>query len=284
MADQKLRPWINWPLLRPRAPVVPVIRLSGVIGAMPLRGTGLTLNSVNPALERAFKVRGAKAVALAINSPGGSAVQSSLIAQRIRGLAGEAKIPVLAFIEDVGASGGYWLALAADELFAEANSIVGSIGVLHASFGFAEAIGRLGIERRLHTAGSKKAMLDPFRPQDPDDVARLRGILDDIHTGFKALVRERRGDRLKGPDEDLFEGQIWTGRAAVEAGLVDGIGNMHGVLRQRYGSKVRLPQVSMVRPWWQRRLGVGRSLDPQAFVEGLVDGLAERALWARYGL
>jgi len=284
MTDQKLRPWINWPLLRPRVPVVPVIRLSGVIGGMPLRGTGLTLNSVNPALERAFKVRGAKAVALVINSPGGSAVQSDLIAQRIRGLAGEAKIPVLAFIEDVGASGGYWLALAGDELFAEANSIVGSIGVLHASFGFAEAIGRLGIERRLHTAGSKKAMLDPFRPQDPDDVARLHGILDDIHTSFKQAVRERRGDRLKGPDEELFEGQIWTGRAAVDTGLVDRIGNMHEVLRQRYGSKVRLPHVSMVRPWWQRRLGVGRSIDSQAFVHGLLDSLAERALWARYGL
>src|SRR5919106_50920 len=145
MTDQKLRPWINWPLLRPRVPVVPVIRLSGVIGGMPLRGTGLTLNSVNPAL-------------------------------------------------------------AGDELFAEANSIVGSIGVLHASFGFAEAIGRLGIERRLHTAGSKKAMLDPFRPQDPDDVARLHGILDDIHTSFKQAVRERRGDRLKGPHEEVVEG------------------------------------------------------------------------------
>jgi serine protease SohB len=284
MTDQKLRPWINWPLLRPRVPVVPVIRLSGVIGGLALRGAGLSLNSVNPALERAFKVRGAKAVALAINSPGGSPVQSSLIAERIRGLAREAKIPVLAFIEDVGASGGYWLALAGDEVFADAHSIVGSIGVLHASFGFAEAIGRLGIERRLHTAGSKKSLLDPFRPQDPDDVVRLHGILDDIHAGFKQMVRERRGDRLKAPDEDLFEGQIWTGRAALEAGLVDGIGSLHDVLRQRFGSKVKLPQVSAARPWWQRRLGVGPSLDPHALVDGLIDGLIERALWARYGL
>ena len=161
--------------------MVPVVRLSGVIGGPSLRGIGLSLNGLNPALERAFKVRGAKAVALSINSPGGSPVQSALIAARIRALAGDKQLPVVAFIEDVGASGGYWLALAADEIFAAASSIVGSIGVVHASFGFAGAIERLGIERRLYTAGAKKALLDPFRPQDPDDVARLTEIMTAIH-------------------------------------------------------------------------------------------------------
>ena len=183
MAERALS--IEWLWPRPRAPVVPVIRLVGVIGGAPsLRGGGLTLNAINPALERAFKTRGAKAVALAINCPGGSPVQSALIAERIRALSADKKLPVLAFIEDVGASGGYWLALAADEIFADARSIVGSVGVIHASFGFAQAIERLGIERRMYTAGSEKGLLDPFRPEDPDDVRRLEKILHVIHAGF----------------------------------------------------------------------------------------------------
>jgi len=258
-----VRVWLGRLRLRPRSPVVPVVRLSGVIGAASLRGGGLNLGSVNPVLERAFKVRGAKAVALAINSPGGSPVQSALIAGQIRALSDEKKLPVLAFIEDVGASGGYWLALAADEIFADPSSIVGSIGVIHASFGFAAALERLGIERRLYTAGSKKSMLDPFRPQSPEDV-------------------ERRGERLKGGDEELFEGQIWTGRGALEAGLIDGLGSLHTVLKVRFGDKVKLPQMSAPRPWWQRRLGL--EAWPRALVDAGLDSLAERALWSRYGL
>jgi serine protease SohB len=276
------RAWLE--RLRSRAPVVPIVRLTGVIGGPSLRGSGLTLQSVNPALERAFKLRGAKAVALAINSPGGSPVQSALIAERIRGLASEKKLPVLAFIEDVGASGGYWLSLAADEIFADPNSIVGSIGVIHASFGLAEAIDRLGIERRLHTAGEHKSLLDPFRPERPEDVERLNVILRELHAGFKATVRTRRGERLKGTDSDLFEGQIWTGRGALEVGLIDGLGALHAVLKARFGDKVRLPQVSAARPWWQRRLGIGDAWQPRALVDAMLDGLAERALWSRYGL
>ncbi|MGH6943738.1 MAG: S49 family peptidase [Geminicoccaceae bacterium] len=285
MTDDKLRAWHRWPLLRRRPPIVPVIRLSGVIGAMSLRGAGLSFNTVNPALERGFKVRGAKAVALAINCPGGSPVQTALIAERIRALAAERELPVLAFIEDVGASGGYWLALAADEIFADASSIVGSIGVIHASFGFAEAIQRLGIERRLQTAGAKKALLDPFRARDPDDVARLQVVLDEIHAGFKQRVRERRGSRLKAADAELFEGQIWTGRGALEAGLIDGLGTLHGILRARYGVKLKLPHISSARPWWQRRLGLhGNRFETRAILDGVLDSLAERALWERYGL
>ncbi len=203
-----VRAWLG--RLRSRAPVVPVVRLSGVIGGPSLRGSGLSLASVNPALERAFKLRGAKAVALSINSPGGSPVQSALIASRIRALAGEKKLPVIGFIEDVGASGGYWLALAADEIFADPSSIVGSIGVINQGFGFAEALVRLGIERRVYTAGAKKSLLDPFRPESPEDVERLKGILHELHQDFKATVRERRGERserqrrgaVRGPDLD----------------------------------------------------------------------------------
>ena len=283
----ELRPWAWrwWPALRPRVPVVPVVRLSGVIGGPSLRGVGLSMNAVNPALERAFRVRGARAVALAINSPGGSPVQSALIAARIRALASNKNLPVVAFIEDVGASGGYWLALAADEIFAAASSIVGSIGVVHASFGLHGAIERLGIERRLYTAGAKKAMLDPFRPQDPEDIDRLMGIMSDIHTDFKGTVRQRRGDRLTAPDEDLFEGQIWTGRKAAELGVIDGLGDLHGVLRERFGDKVKLPQIGIARPWWRRRFSVRRrESEARAVADAVLDTIAERMLWARYGL
>jgi serine protease SohB len=285
MVSSSLWHWRSWPGLRPRGPVVPVVRLSGLIGGAPLRGLGLSLQSLNPALERAFKVRGAKAVALAVNSPGGSPVQSALIAGRIRALAGEKNLPVIAFIEDVGASGGYWLALAADEIFAAPMSIVGSIGVVHASFGFAGVLDRLGIERRLYTAGSKKALLDPFRPQDPEDIDRLMEIMSEIHTDFKGMVRDRRGARLSAADADLFEGQIWTGRKALELGLIDGLGDLHGTLRERFGDKVKVPQIGAAKPWWRRRLSVRPDeAEARAVVDAVLDAVVERSLWARYGL
>lgn len=273
--------WLPWPK---RSPVVPVIRLSGVIGSPMVRGTGLSLATLEPVLERAFKIRHAKAVALAINSPGGSPVQSALIADRIRALATRRERKVIAFVEDVGASGGYWLALAADEVFADANSIVGSIGVIHASFGFADAIGRIGVERRLFTAGEHKSLLDPFRPENPDDVARLRSMLEEIHQSFKDHVRNRRGVRLKAGDEAVFEGQIFTGRRALEIGLIDGVGSLQGVLRERFGDKVKLPTLSPGRSWLQRRLGLTTGGAAKALGDGLLASLEERAIWARYGL
>jgi serine protease SohB len=269
------------------APVVPVVRLSGVIGSSASwRGGGLGLHGLASVLERAFKLRHAKAVALAINSPGGSPVQSALIAERIRTLAREHELPVLAFIEDVGASGGYWLALAADEIFAIDTSLVGSIGVIHGSFGFSEALQRLGVERRVYTAGRDKGMLDPFQPLDPEDVARLRTILEDVHAAFKAEVRARRGERLTAADAELFEGQVWTGRRAVELGLIDGLGSLHAVLKARFGDKVRMPQVGTTRRWWQRRLGLAAApaAEPREWIDAALDSLAERALWARFGL
>jgi signal peptide peptidase SppA len=276
----------RWPPWAPGGPVVPVLRLAGVIGGggTPLRGEGLNLNAVNSSLERAFKLKGAKAVALAINSPGGSPVQSALITERIRTLAADAELPVIGFIEDVGASGGYWLALAADEIFADANSVVGSIGVIYQGFGFVEAIGRLGVERRVHTAGSEKSLLDPFRPENPKDVQKLKKLQTEIHDNFKAMVRKRRGERLAGADSELFEGQIWTGHAALEAGLIDGIGTLHTVLRERFGDDVQTPLVSRPKPWWQRRFGINGETAPRAFADALLDSVDERAIWARYGL
>jgi serine protease SohB len=275
---------LTWPFVTQRHPMVPVIRLAGVIGSSPLRGGGLTLSSLEGAIERAFRLKRARAVALAINSPGGSPVQSDLITRRVRLLAAEKGLPVLAFIEDLGASGGYYLACAADEIYANASSVVGSIGVVSAGFGFVEASRRLGIERRLYTAGSQKALLDPFKPEDPQDVARLKSIQADVHDSFKAVVRERRGDRLKGDDEALFEGQIWSGLGALKVGLIDGIGDLHGVLRSRFGDKVRTRTMNAPRPWWRRRGSPFAGADAAELVTAALAALEERALWSRYGL
>ena len=224
-----------------RSPVVPVVRLSGVIasGGGPLSGRSLSAESVAPLLKRAFDMRGAKAVALAINSPGGSPVQSALIAQRIRLHAREKGLPVSAFVEDVAASGGYWLACAADEIVVDPSSIVGSIGVISAGFGFQDLIARFGVERRVHTSGERKAMLDPFRPENPDDVERLKRLQAEIHDGFKDWVRQRRGRLLKADETTLFTGEFWTGKRGLELGLADGLGELRTTLQARYGAKVR---------------------------------------------
>ncbi len=269
-------------------PVVGVVRLAGIIGGLgPLR-SGMTLTALETAIERAFKLPRLEAVALSINSPGGSAAQSDLICQRIRDLAEEKGVPVFAFCEDVAASGGYWLACAADEIYARETSIVGSIGVISAGFGFAELLQRLGVERRLHTAGDKKSMLDPFQAEKPKDVARLKGIQKELHETFQELVRKRRGPRLKGGDKTLFSGEFWTGAKAVELGLIDGIGELRQTLRARYGDKVALKRVDGARPWWRRRLGfagppAGPS-GPEDWVAGLLAAVEERAHWSRFGL
>jgi signal peptide peptidase SppA len=268
------------------SPVVPVVRLSGPIGAvMPLR-SGLAMSSVAPLLERAFSVPGAKAVALVINSPGGSAAQSHLIFRRIRSLSEEKKLPVIAFVEDAAASGGYMIACAADEIYADPASIVGSIGVVSASFGFHELIERMGIERRVHTAGKSKAMLDPFRPENPDDVIRLKGLQVKIHDVFVDLVRSRRGVKLNDSYDDLFSGAFWVGAEAVDLGLIDGIGDIRSVMRQRFGDKVRFRMVEPARrPLLGRLLGRRAVGDISLIDPGEIVGvLEERAAWARLGL
>lgn len=283
-------------------PVVAVLRLAGVIGQLGPVRAGLTLAGLADAIERAFALPDVKAVALSINSPGGSAVQSALICKRIRALAEEKEVPVFAFAEDVAGSGGYWLALAGDEIFADEASIVGSIGVIFNSFGFAEAIGRLGIERRVYAAGEKKSTLDPFKPEDPDDVARIRELQDDVHEAFKALVRARREGKLKAPEDELFTGAFWSGRRALELGLVDGIGDLRTVMRERFGDKVKLRSVLPERPWFKRRLGLdlprgffakgapASSPSPSGahwgahLAAGVIAAIEERALWSRFGL
>lgn len=270
---------------RSDVPVVPVVRLSGVIGAaVPLR-PGLTLAVLAKTLDKAFTVRNARAVALLINSPGGSPAQSHLIFRRIRQLADEKKLPVLAFVEDVGASGGYMLSCAADEIFADPFSVVGSIGVVSGGFGFEKLIEKIGVERRLYTSGERKAMLDPFLPEKPEDVKRLKSIQKDIHEHFIALVRERRGSKLGDADKTLFSGEFWTAQGALDLGLIDGIGELRSTLRSRYGDKVRMPLISQDRSSLVRRLMGLRTGDLSGrMADDLVSALEERAFWSRYGL
>jgi serine protease SohB len=271
-------------------PIVPVVRLTGVIGfSTPLR-PGLSLAGVARTLERAFAIRRAAAVAVSVNSPGGSPVQSHLIFRRIRELADEHKRQVITFVEDAGASGGYMIACAGDEIVADPHSIVGSIGVVGGSFGFDKLIAKIGIERRLYTAGVHKGMLDPFLPENPDDVERLKTLQRDIHQDFIALVKARRGARLKGPENDLFSGEYWTGRKALELGLVDAIGDLRAVLRQKFGEKVSTPLIAIERGFLGRRLmGVAPAEALQigggtGFAEDVISALEARAIWARYGL
>jgi serine protease SohB len=286
-AIQGLRPILPR-RFRPDIPVVPVVRLSGIVGfSTPLK-PGLTVASVARTLERAFSIRRGRAVALAINSPGGSPAQSHLIFRRIRQLAEQNERPVLAFIEDVGASGGYMIACAADEIICDGFSAVGSIGVVGGSFGLHRLMDKIGVERRLYTSGERKAMLDPFLPEKPEDVERLKAIQKEIHENFIALVKTRRGGKLGGSEQDLFSGEYWTGQKALELGLVDGIGDLRSVLRERFGEKVVTPLISAERGFFGRRLPGVRI----AGLEGLHAGLAEeiisaleaRAIWGRYGL
>src|SRR3954465_6516247 len=273
------------------AAVVPVGRLSGVIGAVtPLR-PGMTLGGIAKMLERAFATRNAKAVALVINSPGGSPVQSRQIYLRIKQLAAEKKLPVLVFVEDVAASGGYMIACAGDELICDPSSILGSIGVVGGSFGFQEAIKRLGIERRLYTAGAHKAMLDPFLPENPDDVAKLKALQREIHQIFIALVKESRGARLKGSDDTLFTGEYWAGESSIALGLADSIGDLRSTLRARFGEKVLTPVIAQPTGLLSGLLGrkspgAGQlsAMESMASLpDELISAVETRAIWAKFG-
>ena len=264
--------------------VVPVVRLSGVIAAGGGLRRGISLEGVEPQLKKAFSIRRAKAVALIINSPGGSPVQSALIGKRVRDLARKADVPVLAFCEDVAASGGYWLAASADEIYANAASIIGSIGVVSAGFGFDRAIERLGIDRRVYTAGDQKAILDPFRPESEEDVARLKSLQADIHRQFIAHVVERRGGKLKGAHEDLFSGAFWTGETAVDLGLVDGLGDCRSLVTKRFGEDVDLLNIQPRKKLFSGVGGLSGSHAAAALVDDAVEVAIERAHLARFGL
>jgi signal peptide peptidase SppA len=266
---------------RKKTPLVHVVRLQGTIGVGTPFKPPLTMEGLAETLERAFARKGIAAVALIINSPGGAAVQSALIHARIRALSAEKKIPVFAFCEDVAASGGYWLACAGDEIYADSSSIVGSIGVIAAGFGFVDAIRKLGIERRVHTAGESKSVLDPFQPEKPEDIERLKSLQRDVHEDFKALVRSRRNGKLRGDDTELFSGAFWSGRQALALGLIDGIGHMRDILRARFGDRTEFKLIARPQGWGLRRLGFGTAMDPAS---GLIDAMEIRALWGRFGL
>jgi signal peptide peptidase SppA len=278
-----------------RKPTVPVLRFAGPIGMVtPLR-PGLSLATAAAAIEKAFQLSRTPAVAVAINSPGGSPVQSHLIYKRIRQLAAETQKRVYVFCEDVAASGGYFLALAGDEIYADPSSVIGSIGVISAGFGLDKAIERLGIERRVYTAGLSKGSLDPFLPEKPEDVERLKALQRDVHDLFIGLVKERRGAKLQSPDAELFSGAFWSGPKAHELGLVDGLGDMRARMRELYGEKVRLRVVPLQAGGLLSRLrrsseqvvpgaemlpsGLGRTL-----ADDLISALEARALWSRFGL
>ena len=267
-----------WPR---RKPVVPVVRLSGVITQSSRFGQrGLSMENIEPQLKKAFSIKRAKAVALIINSPGGSPVQSSLIGQRIRELAKRANVPVLAFCEDVAASGGYWLAVAADEIIANPASVIGSIGVISAGFGFDKAIAKLGVERRVYTAGKAKMTLDPFQPERDEEVARLSALQAEIHQQFINHIESRRGSRLNGEREELFSGAFWTGERAVELGLVDGLGEFRQTISERFGDDVEAVFIEPKRKFF----ALGLPSVSNQLIQETADLTIERVYLSRFGL
>lgn len=265
---------------RRKTSTIHVLRLQGAISAGGGLRPALNAKDLEPLMKRAFR-KGVAGVALAVNCPGGSPVQSSLIAARIRALAAENKIPVYAFCEDVAASGGYWLACSADEIYADESSIVGSIGVIASGFGFVDAIQKLGVERRVYTAGESKSILDPFKPEKAEDVKRLLNLQEDVHEGFKAYVRKRRSGKLTAGETELFDGSFWTGKRSLDLGLIDGLGHMHDVLRRKFGEKAEIIEVSAPKGWGLRRFGFGSATD---LPDAAINALEVRALWSRFGL
>ncbi len=282
--------WLSFPPVSwvKRGPLIPVLRFSGPIGAVtPLR-PGLSLSTVASAIDKAFSMRGAKAVAIQINSPGGSAVQSELIFRRIRALAEENDLKVYVFAEDVAASGGYLLALAGDQIYADTSSIVGSIGVVTATFGVHELISKLGVERRVYTAGASKDTLDPFLPEKPEDVERIKSIQRDVHAAFIDLVKRRRGAKIEAAGDSLFTGAFWSGKKALELGLIDGLADLRSKMRELFGDDVRFKLVTPERRFFRARHGVfaggfDLGISPGGFAADMISAIEARALWSRFG-
>ena len=283
--NNKKKPWYKrW---FQKSPLVPVIRLTGPIGMATPLNPGISLANSAEVIERAFEEKKAKAVAVVINSPGGSPVQSMLIFKRLRALADANDVKLYVFAEDVAASGGYFIAVAGDEIYADPSSIIGSIGVIAAGFGFDKAIEKLGVDRRVYTAGEKKLTLDAFQPENPDDVARLKELQKDIHETFKDVVTSRRGEKLT--SDDLFTGEFWTGKKAMELGLIDGLSDVWTKMRELYGEDVNLKLIRPKRGFLGRPAPAGvvrlnEMLEGKTFVRGLLSAVEERALWSRFGL
>ena len=291
--NKKKAGWFTRMLLGKRK-FVTHVRLTGSIGMGGPMSKSLSMEGVEETLEQAFALPGIECVAISINSPGGSPVQSTLIFNRIRQLAKKHEVKVIVFCEDVAASGGYLLAVAGDEIFADRSSIVGSIGVISAGFGFTDTLKKLGVERRVYTAGSNKSVLDPFLPAKKEDIAHLKALQMDVHEAFKDIVRSRREKHLKGDEKELFSGLFWAGDKAYERGLVDGLGSLNEVLQARYGDDVIIKTISPSPGFSLRRLIMpgsrATSIESAARAagEGAVSSATmlaeERALWSRYGL
>jgi signal peptide peptidase SppA len=284
MLERVKRLWFR--LVGTAPPVVKVLRLNGAIGMSTGLRKGLALSTVALPVAKLFADKSVVAAAIVINSPGGSPVQAALIHDRIRALAKEQGIKVMTFAEDVAASGGYMLALAGDEIYAHPNSIVGSIGVVSAGFGFEKLIEKMGVDRRVYHAGERKAMLDPFKPENPKDVEHLESLQREVHETFKQMVRDRRPNKLTADEKDLFSGAFWTGAKAKEMGLIDGVGDLRAICRQKFGEKVEFQVITPRRPWFSLDAFTSKTdYEPRAdFATGLIAALEERALWSRFGL
>ena len=291
---RRLRKWVPFGLLGKSPAIVTVLPLNGVIGPAARFGQGLNLAGLAGAIESAFTESGVKAVALSINSPGGSPVQATLIHNRIRQFAEEKNLPVFAFAEDVAASGGYMLACAGDQIFADDSSVVGSIGVISAGFGFTGLMEKIGVDRRVFTAGERKSMLDPFQEVDEEDVKRLLALQKEVHGAFRDLVKSRREGKLNATEKRLFSGEFWSGIQAEKLGLIDGVSDLRTEMRKRYGDDVRLKVISADRSWFRGRLtgevsasgggGLGGLRLPVNWADDMLSAMEVRAIWSRFGL
>jgi signal peptide peptidase SppA len=258
---------------------IPTLRLTGVIGQAGIARSGLTIAGIEKLVDKLFSDKKAPAVALIINSPGGSPTQSSLIAEKIINLAKEKNKKVYAFVEDVAASGGYWLACAADEIYLDLNSIVGSIGVISPGFGFVDLIKKIGVERRVYTSGKSKSFLDPFKEEKKEDIDRLKSIQEQIHENFIEYVKSRRGSKLLSSAEDeIFSGLFWVGKKGVDLGLADGIGSINQIIREKYGNKAKIKIIDQKKSFLQKRLSSSINNND------IINRLEEMVMWSRYGL
>ena len=267
--------------------IIGIIKLSGIISTESRLGSrgGLNLNDLSDSITKAFSFKNIKAIALLVNSPGGSPVQSALIANRIRDLAKEKEIPVYCFIEDLAASGGYWLSCAADKIYSMESSIIGSIGVITSGFGAVEAIKKIGIERRVYSQGKNKGLLDPFLPEKKDDVKQILTIQKDLHSQFIAWVKKRRGKRLKAKDEVLFNAGVWSGAKAKELGLIDGIGDYYNVMKNIFGDDIKFKDFSKKTSWFKQKfLSNSNVLNTDYLIESLIKNIEERIIWSKFGL
>ena len=259
---------------------IPTLRLTGVIGQAGFMRSGLSLVSLDKLINKLFSDKKAPAIALIINSPGGSPTQSSLIAKKITDLAKKKKKKILAFVEDVAASGGYWLACAADEIYLDQNSIVGSIGVISPGFGFVDLIKKIGVERRVYTSGKSKSFLDPFKEEKNEDIERLKKIQEQIHDNFISYVKSRRGNKLNENNlEEIFSGLFWVGQKGIDLGLADGLGSINEIIENKFGKKAKIKIIDQKKSFLQRKLS-SSLIDSDAVLQKI----EEKALWSRYGL